>query len=173
MPSEGMPKVHCPLMFGLYANHVSRTTQNGQHWVPLGDATLSNYSCLLHQWTHAILLTIENHDSGYKFPLTEGDIHRAQTLKEALQQSPKTLHIEVFHIFIMPFMYPKVEGRSPGPFTKWDDVFECLFALSALREDGNFQPANLVTQMFAKMKYFIRCAILYESMQHNEGSHYE
>jgi hypothetical protein len=105
--------------------------------------------------------------------LTEDDIGRALVLKNALQQSPKTLHIKVFHNFIKPFLYPKIEGRSFGPYTKWDDVFECLFALSALREDGNFQPASLVTQMFAKMKYFIRSAILYEAMQHNEGSHYE
>jgi hypothetical protein len=105
--------------------------------------------------------------------LTEDDLDRASTLKNALQEAPNPLHIEVFHNFIMPFMYPKVEGRPPGPYNKWDDVFECLFALSALREDGNFQPANQVTQMFAKMKYFIRSTILYEGMEHNEGTHYE
>lgn len=71
-------------------------------------------------------------------------------------------------------MYPKVEGRSPGPYTKWDDVFECLYALSALREDGNFQPAGLVTPMFSKMKYFIRSNILYEAFAHPDDlSHYE
>jgi hypothetical protein len=105
--------------------------------------------------------------------LTEDDRGRALILKNLLQESPKTLHIEVFHDFIMPFMYPKVEGRTVGPYNKWDDVFECLFALSALREDGNFLPANQVTQMFAKMKYFIRSTILHEAMRHNEGSHYE
>lgn len=150
-----------------------RTTQNGEHWVPLGDETLVKYSCLLHQWTHAILVTIDGHDSGYKFPLTKDDLGRAQKLKDALQQSPKSLHIEDFHDFIKPFMYPKTEGRSLGHYTKWDDVFECLFALSALREDGNFQPAGLITQMFAKMKYFIRSTILYEAMRHDEESHYE
>ena len=73
----------------------------------------------------------------------------------------------------MPFMYPKTEGRRLGPYNKWDDVFECLFALSALREEGNFLPANQITQMFANMKYFIQSTILYEAMRHNEGSHYE
>jgi len=70
-------------------------------------------------------------------------------------------------------MYPKLEDRSTGPFTKWDDVFECLFALTALREDGNFQPASQITQMFAKMKYFIRNAILYEAIKNCDGSQYE
>lgn len=143
-----------------------RTTQNGEHWVPLEEDKLTTYAIILHQWTHAILLTIPGHDSGYKFPLTEDDLDRASTLKDALQQSPKLLHIEVFHNFIKPFMYPKVEGRSPGPYTKWDDVSECLFALSSLNEDGNFKPAGIVTPIFAKMKYFIRNTILYQGIQH-------
>ena len=69
-------------------------------------------------------------------------------------------------------MYLKEVGRSVGPFTKWDDVFECLFALSALREDGNFQPAGLITQMFAKMKYFIRSTILYEGLRQEDKELY-
>ena len=73
----------------------------------------------------------------------------------------------------MPFLYPKLEGRSNGPYTKWDDVFECLFAISALREDGNFLPANLVTGMFARMAYFIRTTMLYEATRHSDVSHYE
>jgi hypothetical protein len=73
------PRFVAPSMPGFKSNQVSRTTQNGQHWVPLGNDTLRNYSILLHQWTHAILLTVDNHDSGYSFPLTEGDISRAQT----------------------------------------------------------------------------------------------
>jgi hypothetical protein len=105
--------------------------------------------------------------------LTEDDLARATKLIDALRQSPESIHIDDFHNFIMPFMYPKVDGRSDGPYTKWDDVFECLFALSALQEDGNFQAANQVTQMFARMKYFIRSTILYEAMRNNEGSHYE
>ena len=163
------------LIKGLYANSIIRTTQNGEHWIPLGDESLIKYSCLLHQWSHAILLSISGHESGYKFPLTEGDLDKAAKLKDALQQSPKLLHIEVFHDFIMPFMYPKVEGRSNGPYTKWDDVFECLFAISALREDGNFEAANQVTQMFAKMVYFIRTTMLYEGVRNdnNDVSLYE
>ena len=71
-----------------------RTTQNGEHWIPLGDETLKNYSAILHQWTHTILLTIDGHESGYKFPLTEDDLERASKLKDVLQQSPKQLHIQ-------------------------------------------------------------------------------
>jgi hypothetical protein len=105
--------------------------------------------------------------------LTGDDLDRASKLKDALQQSPKSLHLELFHDFIMPFMYPKVEGRSLGLYTKWDDVSECLFALSSLSEDGNFKAAGLVTQMFAKMKYFIRSTILYQAIEHpKEGETY-
>ena len=147
---------------------ITRTTQSGEHWIPVGDETLLKYCTLLHQWTHAILITIDGHESGYTFPLTEDDIQRASILKNAIKQTPKSLHIDDFHNFIKPFMYLKVVGRSIGPFTKWDDVFECLFALSALREDGNFQPAGLITQMFVKMKYFIRSMVLYEAMRERQ-----
>jgi hypothetical protein len=153
-------------MLGFNAYKVGRVTQNGDHWVPLAEDKMEPYCILLQQWAHAILLSIEGHDSGYKFPLTPGDLDRASQLKEALQHSPNSLHIDIFHEFIMPFMYPKLEGRSPGEYTKWDDVSECLFALSSLNEDGNFKPANLVTGMFAKMKYFIRSTILYQGMEH-------
>jgi hypothetical protein len=125
---------------------------------------------------HAILVTVDGHESGYVFPLTEGDLERALILKNAIKEMPKTLHLEAFHDFLKPFMYPKVEGRSDGPYTKWDDVFECLYALSALREDGNFQPAGLITQMFAKMKYFIRSTVLYEATrqgQDEDDSYYK
>ena len=37
--------------------------------MPLNDDTLNKYSVLLHQWTHAILLSIDGHDSGYRFPI--------------------------------------------------------------------------------------------------------
>ena len=153
----------------------NRTTPNGKHWIPLEEDKIDKYSVLLHQWTHAILFSIPGHDSGYQFPLTESDLERASQLKEALQQSPELIHLELFHNFIMPFMYPKVEGRSDGPYTRWDDVSECLFALSSLNEDGNFKPAGLVTGMFAKMKYFIRSTILYQGIQHprNGETQYE
>ena len=101
-------------------------------------------------------------------------MQRASILKNVIKQAPKSLHLDEFHNFIKPFMYLKGFRQSIGPFTKWDDVFECLFAVSALREDGNFQPAGLITQMFAKMKYFIRCTILYEGLrQGDEESYYE
>ena len=98
--------------------------QNGEHCIPLGDETLFRYSILLHQWTHVILLTIDGHDSDYKFSLTEDDLNRASILKKALQQSPTTFHIDIFHNFIKPFRYPKCQGQSEGSYTKWNNVVQ-------------------------------------------------
>ncbi|KIM38957.1 hypothetical protein M413DRAFT_75527, partial [Hebeloma cylindrosporum] len=149
-----------------------RVTQTGEHWRILPDNSIGAYSRLLHQWTHAIMVTIEGHVSGYQFPLTDQDMIHASDLKDALQANPDQLHIDLFHIFIKPLLYPKDHSTIPGPYTKWNEVFECFYALSCLREDGNFQPAGLVTQMFAKMKYFIRGTVLYEGLKVSTGDHY-
>jgi len=53
---------------------------------------------------------------------------------------------------------------SKGDYTRWDDPFEGLFALSALQEDGTFKSAQLATQAFAQMKYHIWGAILYQGL---------
>jgi hypothetical protein len=124
-----------------------------------------DYSRLLHHWTHAMLITIEHEDSVYKFPLRDEDLVRAAKLKEALKGDPRTIPIDAFHNFIKPLLYPKTTGRPEGDYSRWDDPFECLFALSALREDGWFKPANLITQTYAQMKYHIRGAILYEGFK--------
>ena len=111
-----------------------------------------------------MLVTLEGHDSGYKFPLTEEDQMRAAKLKKGLQGDPSVDLTGNFHGFIQPLLYVKTIGRSKGDYTRWDDPFEGLFALSALQEDGTFKSAELVTQAFAQMKYHIRGAILYQGL---------
>ena len=93
------------------------------------------------------MITIDGHISGYKFPLTEDDLVRASALKAALQNDMEKLLIEIFHNFIKPFFYPKEQGRSLGLYSKWDDVFECWFALASLRNDSNFTTTETVTQI--------------------------
>ncbi len=118
----------------------------------------------MHHWTHAILVTIEGHESGYKFPLTEDDHARAAKLKKGLQGDPKINLIDDFHHFIKPLLYSKTTGRSEGDYTRWDDPFEGLFALAALQDDGTFKSAQLVTQAFAQMKYHICGGILRQAL---------
>ena len=149
-----------------------RITQNGDHWIPLSDQTIETYARLFHQWTYAVLVTIEGHESGYKFPLTVEDKQHASELKAALISEPDKLHIDLFHIFIKPLVYPKDHGLVPGSYSKFNEPFECFYALSCLRDDGNFQPAELVTQKFAKMKYFIRGTVLYQALKVSDGDHY-
>lgn len=118
------------------------------------------------------MVTIEGHESGYTFPLTDEDKQHASALKATLLSEPEELHIDLFHVFIKPFVYPKDHSLVPGPYTKFNEPFECFYALSCLREDGNFQPPEMVTQMFAKMAYFIRSAVLFEGLKVSTGDPY-
>jgi len=113
----------------------------------------------------------QNHASGYKFPLTAEDVQHASELRHALISDPDGLHIDLFHVFIKPLVYPKDHSLIPGPYSKFNEPFECFYALSCLCEDGNFQPSDLVTQKFAKMKYLIRGTILYQGLKVSEGDH--
>ena len=163
---------HCPLRIRCLLMECPRNTQNSDHWVPLPDATIETYALFFHQWTHAVMLTIDGHESGYTFPLTEEDKRNALELKKALIAQPKKLHIDLFHVFIKPLVYPMDHSLIPGPYSKFNEPFECFYALSCLREDGNFQPPNLVTQKFARMKYFTRGTVLYQGLKVSDGDHY-
>ena len=89
---------------------IIRLTQLDEYWTPLhDDRTISEYARLLHHWTCAILVTTEDHSSGYKFSLTPGDYERAKKLKSGLQSPKDVVLFETFHDFIKPFLYPKKE----------------------------------------------------------------
>lgn len=119
------------------------------------------------------MLTIEGHESGYTFPLTDEDKQHASELKAALISEPDKLHIDLFHIFIKPLVYPKDHSIVPGPYSKFNEPFECFYALSCLRSDGNFQSADMATGKFARMKYFVRGTVLYQGLKYSDGNHYE
>jgi hypothetical protein len=119
------------------------------------------------------MVTIEGHESGYIFPLTDEDKQHASELKAALISNPDKLHIDLFHIFIKPLVYPKDHILVSGPYSKFNEPFECFYALSSLRNDGNFQPAEMVSQKFAKMKYFIRETVMYQGLKVSDGNHYK
>ncbi|KIM35047.1 hypothetical protein M413DRAFT_79781, partial [Hebeloma cylindrosporum] len=148
-----------------------RLTQNSDHWIILPEKTIESYVRLLHQWTHAVMVTLEGHESGYTFPLTDEDKSNAMALRDALLDESTDFPIDVFHIFIKPLLYPKDHTLIPGPYSKFNEPFECFYALRNLRDDGNFNPADLVTQMFAKFKYFIRATVLYQGLKVSTGDH--
>jgi len=151
---------------------IFRVTQIDKEWILLEEnKTLTAYARLLHQWTYAILVTIEGHESGYQFPLTLGDLERAANLKSGLQGDANVVLFDVFHDFIKPLLYPKQAGLRPeGDYSKWDDPLECMYAIAALRHDGTFQPAENVTGTFAMIKYHWRGAALYQAFRVNKQS---
>lgn len=136
--------------------------------------SVPSYAHLLHQWTVAILRSI-NGDGFYKFYLTDEHVMSAATLKSLLQQSNPTPTLDVmmdaFHDFIKFILFPQVyEGRK---YSKWDTPMECLFALTALQTGGIFKEAHNVTQMFAQTAYHIRGALIYEAYRIQDLPEYD
>jgi hypothetical protein len=140
--------------------------QTGDYWQTLSnDQTLSDYSKLLHHWTHAVLASLEpDHPSDYQFPVTEQDRTNAAALKDLLKSGSEEGGIQVFHNFIKPILYAKARPDNDDDYSKWNEVFECQLALGALRNDGNFKHAHAVTGTFATIFYHIRGCILYEGI---------
>lgn len=108
--------------------------------------------------------------------MTDDHREKALQLKAILQSPSREGAIDAFHDFIKPVLYVPATRASMRNFSKWNNLVECLLAISALREDGSFRPAENVTQMFAQLVYHIRGAILYEgcrNVEAFEGNIYE
>jgi hypothetical protein len=119
------------------------------------------YCHTLHQFSLAVLLTLDTHDSSsYSFPLTEDDRSRGRTLIEKLKSKESCL--STFHSFILPLLYARDLQASENDYSKWNEPLEGFMALHNLQEDGNFKPPHQVTQLFAHLHYHIRGTMLYE-----------
>src|SRR5271169_1119734 len=148
-----------------------RTSQNACHWQPLQDDDhLQNYSCPLDALTQAVLLTLQNHHSGYQFPLTGAMKMAGKRLISNLSSSATSdnLAISALHTFIYPFFSAQV---AEGEYNKWNEVLECFLAIYCLNPDGNFTEASGVTQLFAILKYLCWGTVLYEAL--GQASHFD
>jgi hypothetical protein len=141
------------------------TTPKPAYWDFLStEGSLDSYAHLLHTWTFAIFQSLEKNDSGYTFNLHTADLEHLAALKTVLQKDePSASAIHTFHTFIKAILYPRADASTWNTAHKWKHPVECLLALSALRPDGNFKEATELTQMFARLVYHIRGAILYEA----------
>ncbi|KAF8953855.1 hypothetical protein BDZ97DRAFT_1767074 [Flammula alnicola] len=144
-----------------------RPTQHGEWWQTLSDnVTLAKYAKLLHRWTHAVIVSMNSHPSAYQFPLTDEIRDHAKTLTDILKSTSLEGGIDAFHDFIKPIFYPKDRSEDDDDeYSKWDETFECLIAIDALREDGNFKAAHEITVIFAQFFYHLRGIVLYQGLR--------
>ena len=75
--------------------------------------------------------------------------------------------LRAFHDFFKHFLLITTDSTNDEDI-KWSNVLECLMAIYALQEDGNFRQPSGVSQMFATLHYHIRGAIVYEAMRMRE-----
>lgn len=142
---------------------------NSQYWRPLSnDTTLQRYSQPLHALAQAVLLTLDNHPSGYHFPVAAST---ALIGKKLLAQLKKTQEgddklVALFHSFVFPLLCKQQQPQQQhqkSPHNKWQVVLECFMAMYTLGSDGNWDETAGVTQMLAMLKYSCRSAILYQA----------
>ena len=77
--------------------------------------------------------------------------------------------LRVFHDFFKHFLLVTTDSTTDEDI-KWSNVLECLMAIYALQEDGNFRQPSGVSQMFAALHYHIRGAIVYEALCMRESN---
>lgn len=127
----------------------------------MDDTRLRTYCCPLQSFAQAVLKTIDGHDSGYQFPLSPEQIDAGNNLLKCLHTNSQE-NILVFHKFAYPLLAANAVQDTSN---KWNSPMECFLAIYNLKEDGNFQEASNVTQLFAKLEYHCRGATLFESHQ--------
>jgi hypothetical protein len=151
-------------MWWLIPGTMFRVTTNAKHWQPIqDDVNLAKYACVLHALAKAVLLSLQNHESGYKFPVNDITVATGNNLLAALDNSAaKESGIAALHSFVYPFLAAR---EIEGQYNKWEEVMECFLAIYFLQADGNFKDAKDVTQPLAILKYLCRGSTLFESFQ--------
>ncbi|KIJ28757.1 hypothetical protein M422DRAFT_269970 [Sphaerobolus stellatus SS14] len=141
-------------------------TQDTMHWNPLDNNTsLNRYVLLLYHFFLAILCSINNQERIDRLALLPEDITCARTLLNALNdsQEPK---VHLIHAVFLPLCYiRKPAGNNIIAASKWNNPIECLIAIHALQEKGQFIDLSLAAPVFAQLKYHIRGAILYKDLR--------
>jgi hypothetical protein len=122
--------------------------------------TLLKYAYPLHSLVFAVLESLSNHPSQYKFPLSPLMEQKALTLISILKDVPIADHLPIFHdcIYSLLSYQPSISESS-----KWSIVIECWLAIYAFHPEGHFSSPKDITGILAKMEYHCRGSILYES----------
>jgi hypothetical protein len=146
--------------------HLIRNPRETEYYRELSEeGSYFIYTHSLHQLSLAILLTLDEHEASYTFPITESDKTRGLELINKLELNPTTNHVAAFHSFILPILYGRDLLASDNDYSKWNEPLEGFMALHNLQEDGNFKPPHTTTQLFAQLHYHIRGAMLYEAVR--------
>ncbi|KAJ6615959.1 hypothetical protein B0H10DRAFT_2219977 [Mycena sp. CBHHK59/15] len=142
---------------------------HGEAWKAHGnDTTLARYGNLLQRLVAAVLHqpTDDADTTSYRFPLTLFEEQRVAAYRASLDAPTKNPAVEMreFHDFVALFLlkrHPSSDQPDRVP-SKFDQVLECLCAISLLKEDGLWTAPEHSTQTLAQLKCLIRCAVLFQ-----------
>ncbi|KAF4617471.1 hypothetical protein D9613_006448 [Agrocybe pediades] len=135
-----------------------RVSHDDEAFAVVGDKSEDAYGLVVRKWTIACLRSLHPKQDDYSIPLNDTDKQYAQSLVDALQTNDIAAAIPAFHNFIKNLFYPRTPTSN-----KWNDPFECLFAVYSLKEGGTFASAQASTHPLAALKYFIRGIMIHEA----------
>ena len=160
--------IQCEYFFSLpyYSNLTLCASADGHSgWRPhADDSTLSAYAVPVTSFTAAVLRSCRGHRSQYRFPLSDQQISLAHELYTALD-SGSDITSQTIHRFLYSLLGVPAAGSS---LDQWKCPLMCWLAISALREDGRFMPANDYTRVIAKWEYLLRNLHLHEAVLHEQ-----
>lgn len=103
-------------------------------------------------------------DLVYTFPGTDQDTRNIKELIRAIAFDTVEEMVVPLHRVVCGFLFARPIDSVSAEYSKWNEPIECLIAVYALKEDGNFLPPSSITGLYARLFYHCRCAILYEAM---------
>ena len=82
--------------------------------------------------------------------------------------------LDSLHKFALSLLVLQPEPKGYGSrddTPSWTCPVQCYLAAQGIREDGNFKPPEVLTQLLAKLKYFCRnCALIQaDRTKHTKG----
>jgi hypothetical protein len=99
---------------------------------------------------------MNGHPSNYRIPLTAVQLASGQRFYHCLlHEKDKRKLMLAFHEFAWSFLVKQPESATA---TEWTCPYLCYLAARALRDDGSFIPPDVLSPIFAKMKYFCHTA---------------
>lgn len=133
-----------------------------KRWRIVSDAN-DSYLPLFTELFRAVLRQLRGHTFDLPFPLTETQTNEAHNLIKVLLRSDSSGAERV--LTLQTFLWTLVSERRTQP---WKNIFQFFFAFLALRVDGTYACAAILSPELAKMKYLIHTACMAETLQQPE-----
>lgn len=133
--------------------------RSAKRWKPVSD-TNNAYYAEYAQLLRCVVRQLRGHPFSLPLPLTTEQRTAFETLRGALEDASSSQADIIEAIQSASWQLVSVANEEP-----WGMFFQAYFALIALRLDGTYAPASVLTCHLAKYSYLIRAPCLLEALR--------